>query len=160
MRLLIATNPVSDSSLPYLMLVPIGDGLVFRTKGTWPRTSALYGHPVPRHEWPAKPVTGPEPFGAVAFPRGRLDGLPQHAGQHAAPDSVTEAGVLEQRVRVVQVALGGQAERSYDDLGLATATHGQDCRRVGQPTGGLGQPVIVGEHDDLTGAGQVVEHLR
>lgn len=55
MQLLIASNPASDSSLPYLMLVPIGDGLVFRTKGTWPRTSALYCHPVPRHEWPAKP---------------------------------------------------------------------------------------------------------
>lgn len=55
MQLLIASNPASDSSLPYLMLVPIGDGLVFRTKGTWPRTSALYCHPVPRHEWPAEP---------------------------------------------------------------------------------------------------------
>ena len=55
MQLLIARNPEADSSLPYLMLVPVGDGLVFRTKGTWPRTSALYCHPVPREEWPAEP---------------------------------------------------------------------------------------------------------
>lgn len=37
------------------MLVPIGEGMVFRTKGTWPRTSALYCHPVPRQEWPDEP---------------------------------------------------------------------------------------------------------
>lgn len=30
-------------------------GLVFRTKGTWPRTSALYCHPVDSEEWPAQP---------------------------------------------------------------------------------------------------------
>ncbi|WP_375430746.1 ERCC4 domain-containing protein [uncultured Friedmanniella sp.] len=55
MQLLIARNPEPDSSLPYLMLVPLGDGLVFRTKGTWPRTSAIYCHPVPRSEWPSEP---------------------------------------------------------------------------------------------------------
>lgn len=54
-QLLIARNPTADSTLPYLMLVPVGDGLVFRTKGTWPRTSAIYCHPVPRAEWPDEP---------------------------------------------------------------------------------------------------------
>jgi hypothetical protein len=54
MELLIARNPDAESSLPYLLWVPIGDGLVFRTKGTWPRTSALYCHPVPGVEWPAE----------------------------------------------------------------------------------------------------------
>lgn len=28
---------------------------MFRTKGTWPRTAALYCHPVDRAEWPAEP---------------------------------------------------------------------------------------------------------
>ena len=55
MQLLIARNPAADSSLPLLMRVPLGDGLVFRTKGTWPRTSALYCHPVPLSEWPNEP---------------------------------------------------------------------------------------------------------
>ncbi len=56
MELLIAANPDPDSTLPYLLRLPIGaDGLVFRTKGTWPRTSALYCHPVPASEWPAEP---------------------------------------------------------------------------------------------------------
>ena len=56
MELLIARNPDPDSALPYLLRVPIGsEGLLFRTKGTWPRTSALYCHPVPMTDWPAEP---------------------------------------------------------------------------------------------------------
>jgi hypothetical protein len=34
--------------LPYLLRVPLGAGMVFRTSGTWPRTKALY--------WPSEPV--------------------------------------------------------------------------------------------------------
>ena len=52
MELLIARNPDPDSTLPFLLRLPLGEGLVFRTKGTWPRTSALYCHPVPVSEWP------------------------------------------------------------------------------------------------------------
>ena len=55
MELLIARNPDPDSTLPYLMRLPIGGGLVFRTRGTWPRTGALYCHPVPAGEWPPDP---------------------------------------------------------------------------------------------------------
>jgi hypothetical protein len=54
-QLLIARNPDPDSRLPYLLRVPLGDGLVFRTAGTWPRTNALYCHPVPAEHWPAQP---------------------------------------------------------------------------------------------------------
>jgi hypothetical protein len=54
-ELLIARNPDPDSSLPFLLRLPIGGGLVFRTKETWPRTSALYCHPVPAEEWPEPP---------------------------------------------------------------------------------------------------------
>jgi ERCC4-type nuclease len=52
-ELLIVRNPDPDSRLPYLLRVPLGDGLVFRTSGTWPRTKALYCHPVPIGDWPA-----------------------------------------------------------------------------------------------------------
>lgn len=55
MELLLARNPDGASSLPYLLRLPLGPGLVFRTKGTWPRTSALYCHPVGLEEWPAEP---------------------------------------------------------------------------------------------------------
>lgn len=49
--LLIARNPDADSSLPYLVLIPLGAGIVLRTRETWPRTSKVYCH---RHEapWP------------------------------------------------------------------------------------------------------------
>ena len=52
-ELLIARNPDPDSSLAYLLRVPLGDGIVLRTSGTWPRTKALYCYPVPMNEWPA-----------------------------------------------------------------------------------------------------------
>ena len=48
----IARNPDPDSALPFLLRLPLGDGLLFRTKGTWPRTGALYCHPVPLTDWP------------------------------------------------------------------------------------------------------------
>jgi hypothetical protein len=55
LELLIALNPVAESSLPYLLRVPLGEGLVLRTAGTWPRTKALYCYPVPPDQWPADP---------------------------------------------------------------------------------------------------------
>lgn len=55
MELLLARNPDPDSRLGYLLRLPIGAGLLFRTAGTWPRTSALYCHPVPLEDWPAEP---------------------------------------------------------------------------------------------------------
>jgi ERCC4 domain len=54
-ELLIAVNPDPDSRLPYLLRLPLGGGMVFRTSGTWPRTSALYCYPVPNEEWPQVP---------------------------------------------------------------------------------------------------------
>jgi ERCC4-type nuclease len=54
-ELLIATNPDPDSTLAYMLRVPLGDGIVLRTTGTWPRTKALYCYPVPAAEWPATP---------------------------------------------------------------------------------------------------------
>jgi hypothetical protein len=54
-ELVIARNPDVESTLPYLLRLPIGEGLVFSTKGTWPRTSALYCHPLPGTDWPEEP---------------------------------------------------------------------------------------------------------
>ena len=54
-ELLIARNPDPESKLPYLLRLPLGGGLVFRTSGTWPRVKALYCHPVPLDEWPEDP---------------------------------------------------------------------------------------------------------
>lgn len=54
-ELLIARNPDDASRLPYLLRLPLGGGLVFRAGGTWPRTSAVYCHPVPASDWPDDP---------------------------------------------------------------------------------------------------------
>lgn len=54
-RFLVARNPDPDSTLPYLLQLPIGPaGLVLRARETWPRTSKVYcyraGDP-----WPVEP---------------------------------------------------------------------------------------------------------
>jgi hypothetical protein len=46
----IARNPDADSTLPYILSVPIGPTpLVLKAKDTWPRTAKVYCH---RAEWP------------------------------------------------------------------------------------------------------------
>ncbi|WP_159904001.1 ERCC4 domain-containing protein [Ornithinibacter aureus] len=47
--LLIARNPDPASSLPFLVRIPLGEGIVLRTKETWPRTSKVYCY---RHDEP------------------------------------------------------------------------------------------------------------
>jgi hypothetical protein len=49
---LIAANPDPDSSLPYLVRLPLGPaGIVLKVRDTWPRTAKVYAH---RAEgWPA-----------------------------------------------------------------------------------------------------------
>jgi len=54
-ELLIARNPDPGSKLPFLLRVPLGPGLVFRTSGAWPRTKALFCYPVGLTEWPDQP---------------------------------------------------------------------------------------------------------
>jgi hypothetical protein len=53
--MVLARNPDPESSLGYLLRVPLGEGLVFRTSGTWPRTKALFCYPVALDEWPSEP---------------------------------------------------------------------------------------------------------
>jgi hypothetical protein len=50
----IARNPDPDSSLPYLVRIPLGrDGIVLKARDTWPRTAKIYCH---RAEgWPEEP---------------------------------------------------------------------------------------------------------
>src|SRR5918995_484204 len=49
----IARNPDDDSSLPYVLWLPVGGNpLVLKAKETWPRTAKVYCH---RGEWPDEP---------------------------------------------------------------------------------------------------------
>ena len=47
----IARNAEPGSTLPYLLRVPLGDGIILKAKDTWPRTGKVYCHRV--EEWPA-----------------------------------------------------------------------------------------------------------
>ncbi len=48
----IARNPDGDSTLPYLLRVPLGEhGVVLKARDVWPRTQKVYCHRV--EEWPA-----------------------------------------------------------------------------------------------------------
>ena len=53
MRFVICRNPDPDSSLPYLLHVPVDGGLILKARDTWPRTSRVYCHRA--DEWPAEP---------------------------------------------------------------------------------------------------------
>ncbi|MDP2775086.1 MAG: histone-like nucleoid-structuring protein Lsr2 [Nocardioides sp.] len=50
----IARNPDGDSTLPYLLRLPLGpDGVVLKSREMWPRTSKVYCHRV--EQWPVDP---------------------------------------------------------------------------------------------------------
>ncbi len=50
----IARNPDGDSTLPYLLRIPLGpQGVILKARETWPRTSKVYCHRV--DEWPDAP---------------------------------------------------------------------------------------------------------
>ena len=46
----IARNTEAGSTLPYLLRIPLGDGIILKAKDTWPRTGKVYCHRV--EEWP------------------------------------------------------------------------------------------------------------
>ncbi|MEA1902929.1 MAG: ERCC4 domain-containing protein [Actinomycetota bacterium] len=51
-RFVVAKNPDPDSSLPFLVRLPIGEeGLVLKTREPWPRTAKVYCHRAAEDEW-------------------------------------------------------------------------------------------------------------
>ena len=48
--LLIARNPEPDSSLPFLVRIPLDGGIVVKARDTWPRTAKIYCHRT--DDWP------------------------------------------------------------------------------------------------------------
>jgi hypothetical protein len=51
----VARNPDADSTLPYLVRLPLGPtGVVLKVRDTWPRTAKVYCHP--STDWPDRPV--------------------------------------------------------------------------------------------------------
>ena len=126
MELLVVHNPDPDSSLPYLLRVPLEEGtLVFRTKGTWPRTTALYCHPVPAEEWP----DGAEVVDvrtAEEFDSGHLDGA-VNIDYQAADFAERVSELPREKSYVVYCASGRRATGAVEqmrDLGFTDVVNG------------------------------------
>lgn len=92
MHLVIARNPDPESKLPFLIRVPLGDGLVLRTSDTWPRTKALFCYPVPLAEWPADPeVVESVPLRACARRGAAVDLIADRSREHRSQLVFTKA---------------------------------------------------------------------
>ncbi len=48
---LVGRNPDRESTLPYLLRLPIDGGLLLKARDRWPTTARVYCHPL--EEWPA-----------------------------------------------------------------------------------------------------------
>ena len=48
---IVAQNPQADSRLPYLVRLPLADGLVLKARAPWPATARIYCHRV-EEPWP------------------------------------------------------------------------------------------------------------
>ncbi|GAA1434570.1 hypothetical protein GCM10009616_29320 [Microlunatus lacustris] len=123
MELLVARNPVPNSSLPFLLLVPLGDGLLFRTKGTWPRTSALYCRPAPGRTGRREPdVIEQIPLRSCVRRVRRSTSSPTAARRPAADGAVGRAGGPPRpdgRSRAVPVPVHAPEEWTYRYLATA-----------------------------------------
>lgn len=51
---LVARNPDPESKLPFLLSLPLEDGLYLKARETWPRSSRVYCHPL-TEGWPDDP---------------------------------------------------------------------------------------------------------
>src|SRR5438132_4502632 len=47
----IARNPQADTTLPFLLRIPLEGGLVLKARDTWPRSSRIYCHRF-EEDWP------------------------------------------------------------------------------------------------------------
>ena len=52
---LVVRNPDEQSTLPYLVRIPLEGGIVLKARETWPRAARVYCHPLEGEDWPAAP---------------------------------------------------------------------------------------------------------
>jgi hypothetical protein len=55
---LVARNPDADSKVPYLLRLPLEDGLVLKAREPWPATARVYCHRF-EEAWPAEAAASP-----------------------------------------------------------------------------------------------------
>lgn len=89
--LLIARNPEEGSSLPYLIRIPLGrDGIVVKSRETWPRTAKVYCHRA--SEWPAEAeIVDRQPVKAVSRRGAAIDLVLTRARENRSQFVLTQA---------------------------------------------------------------------
>ncbi|MBW3652511.1 MAG: hypothetical protein KY433_02745, partial [Actinobacteria bacterium] len=66
----VARNPETDSTLPFLLRLPLDGGILLKARERWPTTARVYCHPL--EQWPADAeILERVAVRAVPAPRGR-----------------------------------------------------------------------------------------
>ena len=124
--LVIARNPEPDSSLPYLIRIPIGDGIVVKARDTWPRTSKIYCHRATG--WPADPeIVAREPIRSISRRGAAIDVVLERTRENRSQFVLTKARGRE--MIFWQSARTAKQARPNVDLPTARA-HGQTLEIV------------------------------
>ncbi len=131
---LIARNPDPDSSLPYLIRLPLGsEGVVLKARDTWPRLSKVYCHPA--DEWPAQ---------AEVVERVRVRSCVQRG---AAIDLVLDRG-RENRSQIVFTRIrGGRQAIFWQSARTAKQARPNVVVPTARASGITDLPIIVDSHE-------------
>ena len=97
----IARNTEPGSTLPYLLRIPLGDGIILKAKDAWPRTGKVYCHRF--EEWPDA---------AEIIERVLVRSCVRHPDLVAVPDG-TERGAA---IDLCSIAAGRTAPRSSSPM--------------------------------------------
>lgn len=128
----IARNPDDDSALPYLLLIPLDNGIVLKTKETWPRTGKLYCH---RAEWVVEPeIVERVPVRSVVR-RG------------AAIDLVLDRGRENRSQFVMTQVRGGREAVFWQTARVAKQSRPQVVFPTARASGVAGMEIIVDSHE-------------
>lgn len=129
---LIARNPDDDSALPYLLLIPLDNGIVLKTKETWPRTGKLYCH---HAEWLVDPeIVERVPVRSVVR-RG------------AAIDLVLDRGRENRSQFVMTRVRGGREAVFWQTARVAKQARPQVVFPTARASGVAGMEIIVDSHE-------------
>jgi hypothetical protein len=133
---LVARNPDPDSSLPYLLRLPIDGGIELKARAPWPATARVYCHPV--ELWPAGAEIVEEVAVRDCARRGRaidltLDRARNNRSQFVFTDAhVGRPGgrqmIFWQTARTVRRARPGQRAPTRRAAGLGTLVVDVDSR--------------------------------
>ncbi|WP_425309652.1 ERCC4 domain-containing protein [Ammonicoccus fulvus] len=129
---LIARNPDDDSALPYLLLIPLDNGIVLKTKETWPRTGKLYCH---RAEW----VVDPEIVERVP--------VRSVVRRGAAIDLVLDRGRENRSQFVMTRVRGGREAVFWQTARVAKQARPQVVFPTARASGVAGMEIIVDSHE-------------